>query len=409
MTPLLQALVVINEYDQILDISNNLMYYIKMFINSDKHILTSQKYFTMTNQNQKSTLFQKSIKALSYLSLVALVLTGAGFVYEQYSRSTVAKRYPVQGQLVDLGNGRKMQIDCRGTSTNGSPTVILESGYDGFGSLSWTKVQDQIAKTNQVCSYSRAGVMWSDADTRTFSADNVADDLNLLLKASKITNPIVMVGHSLGGPFIMKYIQKFPNQVKGVVFVDTSHPDEIAKGAALIKDLGLDTTPPVETPTLLIQATLELGIERLFKFQNDSKSTLPIKEAEIADAYFPQNGNTILRQLPFLEKVIVDSGSFRQLGSIPMINLISVPLLDRDPTAQELKDLKMTLAKFNEYWSKNQSLKLSLITERNQWSSNSKSVNLTDADHYIHLQNPDIVIKSVNEVLESVKTGSKLQ
>jgi pimeloyl-ACP methyl ester carboxylesterase len=363
----------------------------------------------MTNQNQKSSIFKKSVKALGYLSILLLVLTASGFIYEKISRSNVAKKYPAQGQLVDLGNGRKMQIDCRGTSTNGSPTVILESGYDAFGSLSWTKVQDQIAKTSQVCSYSRAGVMWSDPDFRTFSADNVADDLNLLLKASKITNPLVMVGHSLGGPFIMKYVQKFPNQVKGIVFVDTSHPDEIAKGAALIKELGLDTTPPVETPTLLIQATLDLGIERLFKFQNDSKTTLPAKEAEIADAYFAQNGSTILRQIPYLEKLIVDSGSFRQLGSIPMINLISVPLLDRDPTAQELKDLKMTLPKFNEYWSKNQALKLSLIAERNQWSTNSKSVNLTDADHYIHLQNPDTVIKSVNEVLESVKTGSKLQ
>jgi pimeloyl-ACP methyl ester carboxylesterase len=360
----------------------------------------------MTNQNQKSTLAQKAKKGLQYLTILILILSGAGYMYEQVSRSNVVKRYPVQGQLVDLGNGRKMQIDCRGKSSDGSPTIILESGYDSFGSLSWTKIQDQLAKNNQVCSYSRAGVMWSDADYRTFSADYVAEDLKLLLQASKITSPLVMVGHSLGGPFIMKYIQKYPDQVKGVVFVDTSHPDEITKSAALTKELGLDSSTPPEIPTWLIKATLETGIERLFKIQLDAKTALPAKEAEIANAYFPQNGNTILRQIPYLEKVIVSSGDFRQLGSIPMINLVSS--IEGSPTDDDLKALKMTREKFDIYWSRNKALKQDLVSERNQWSTNSKSVTVADSDHYIHLDKPDIVIKSINEVIESIKTGSKL-
>jgi pimeloyl-ACP methyl ester carboxylesterase len=360
----------------------------------------------MSKLNQKSTLAQKAKQGLQYLAILALLLSGAGYIYEQVSRSNALKRYPVEGQLVELGNGRKMQIDCRGKSIDGSPTIILESGYDSFGSLSWTKVQDKLAKNNQVCSYSRAGVMWSDADYRTFSAEYVAEDLNLLLKTSKIAGPLVMVGHSLGGPFIMKYIQKYPDQVKGVVFVDTTHPDETSKSAALSKELGLDSSVPPEIPTWLIKATLETGIERLFKFQLDAKTVLPPREAELANAYFPQNGNTILRQIPFLEKVIVDSGDFRQLGSIPMINLVSS--IEGSPTDDDLKALKMTREKFDIYWSRNKALKQELVAERNKWSTNSKSITVGDSDHYIHLDKPDIVIKSIDEVMDSIRTGVKL-
>ena len=44
----------------------------------------------------------------------------------------------------------------------GSPTVVLESGLDTYGSLAWASVHDSIAATTRVCAYSRAGIMWSD-------------------------------------------------------------------------------------------------------------------------------------------------------------------------------------------------------------------------------------------------------
>ena len=48
----------------------------------------------------------------------------------------------------------------------GSPTVVLEAGLGNLGSLSWSAVQDSIATTTRVCSYSRAGIMWSEQLTK---------------------------------------------------------------------------------------------------------------------------------------------------------------------------------------------------------------------------------------------------
>jgi hypothetical protein len=59
---------------------------------------------------------------------------------------------PARGQLVDL-NGHRLHMDCAG---KGSPTVILESGFEEF-SFDWTLVQSRVATFTKVCSYDRAG------------------------------------------------------------------------------------------------------------------------------------------------------------------------------------------------------------------------------------------------------------
>ena len=135
---------------------------------------------------------------LGTVALIAIaVIFGSG--YEFVARQRAHTNYPPPGQMVDIG-GRKMHLDCRGT---GSPTVILESGLDTNGSLSWDKVQDEIAQLTRTCSYDRAGVMWSEPKAEPQDADGVVADLHATLVAAGITGPLVMVCHSLGGPYIM--------------------------------------------------------------------------------------------------------------------------------------------------------------------------------------------------------------
>src|ERR1039457_1199458 len=86
--------------------------------------------------------------------IVLAIIVGVG--YEMMARNRAARDFPPLGKLVDIG-GRPIQLDCRGS---GSPTVVFESGLDMMGSLSWSAVHDEIAKTTRACAYSRAGIMW---------------------------------------------------------------------------------------------------------------------------------------------------------------------------------------------------------------------------------------------------------
>src|SRR3954470_24004078 len=110
--------------------------------------------------------------------ILVIALIGAG--YEAIGRRRAANDFPVPGKLVDIG-GRRIQIDCRGS---GSPTVVLESGLDMLGSLSWAAVHDSVAKTTRVCAYSRAGIMWSDPSSLPFNSGNVARDLHAALRSA---------------------------------------------------------------------------------------------------------------------------------------------------------------------------------------------------------------------------------
>src|SRR5215210_2360598 len=120
----------------------------------------------------------KRVARTAVCLLAIVVVSGASF--EAVMRNRAARDYPAPGRLVDIG-GRRLQIDCRGS---GSPTVVLESGLDNLGSLSWVAVHDSLARTTRVCAYSRAGVLWSDPAPAPFDAGRVARDLRAALAAS---------------------------------------------------------------------------------------------------------------------------------------------------------------------------------------------------------------------------------
>jgi hypothetical protein len=85
-----------------------------------------------------------------------LLLAFAGAIYQKIEYSQDRRMNPPSGQLVDVG-GYRMHIDCIG---KGSPTAVLDSGLSD-SSLSWYKVQPEVAQFTRVCSYDRAGLGWS--------------------------------------------------------------------------------------------------------------------------------------------------------------------------------------------------------------------------------------------------------
>src|SRR5262245_22173179 len=128
---------------------------------------------------------------------------------------------PAPGRLVDVG-GRKMHLLCSG---QGSPTVVLEAGASAFA-IDWTLVQQQVARTNRVCAYDRAGMGWSDASTPS-TRRSVSADLHELLRAAGERAPFVLVGASLGGLYVRSYVAEYPDDVVGLVLVDPSSEDRL--------------------------------------------------------------------------------------------------------------------------------------------------------------------------------------
>ena len=333
---------------------------------------------------------------LRWVKRIALVIVGlivvvvlAGVIYEQIMRARAKSEFPVQGRLLDIG-GRRMQIDCRGT---GTPTVVFEAGLDTIGSLSWSAVQDAVAATTRACAYSRAGVMWSEPRTQKFEPDGVARDLHALLAAAGEHAPYVMVGHSLGGPYIMTFTRLYPQEVAGLVFVDASHPDQIKRlNQAIGKEMDRGTGM-LKTANALSWT----GITRLISSQSEDGSA-PRQARLGSTAYISSSIGAALEEGESLDATLAAAGQLRQLGDRPIVVLTATKPL---PTAV-LKTVQMT----PEQGQRMQAEWKLLHDDEASWSHHSRHELVPEATHYIQFDKPDVVITAVKEVVGDVRSGT---
>lgn len=140
-----------------------------------------------------------------------------------------APRPTLSGEKIDVG-GYNLYIDCKGT---GSPTVILESGLEG-DVVTWKNVHPEVAKFTRVCRYDRAGLAHSDYGPMPRDAKLTAQNLHTLLTTADIAPPYILAGHSFGGLLIRRYAFDFPDEVTGMVFVDSLHEDWWQDALALL-------------------------------------------------------------------------------------------------------------------------------------------------------------------------------
>jgi pimeloyl-ACP methyl ester carboxylesterase len=122
---------------------------------------------------------------------------------------------------VDIG-GRTLNIFCSGS---GTPPVIFESGGPGPG-LEWEAFQPEAAKFTQACWYDRAGEGWSDPGPFPRTSVAICHDLHALLKQAGLPAPYVFAGASFGGLNSRVYAGLYPNEVAGMVLIDSAHEDE---------------------------------------------------------------------------------------------------------------------------------------------------------------------------------------
>jgi pimeloyl-ACP methyl ester carboxylesterase len=322
---------------------------------------------------------------LGLLALIALiVVTGAG--YEALERRRAKRDFPPPGRLVDVG-GRRMHLDCRGS---GTPVVVLEAGLDINGSLAWATVHDSIAKTTRTCAYSRAGIMWSDPSEGPQNAATVAADLHETLTRAGEHPPLVMVGHSLGGPYVMAYTRRFGGDVAGLVFVDASHPDQMERFEAVLPEMPDDGMAMYRTAATLSWTGIVRVIARSVNVPNQ-----PPDAVRAMAAYAPTSLPAMLEEQEGIDSTFADAGALRQLGDRPLVVLTAMaPLPDA-----ALTQMKMTREKANEF----QQLWKTLHDEEATWSTRSRHELVADATHYIQFDRPDVVIGAVRAVVDSVR------
>jgi pimeloyl-ACP methyl ester carboxylesterase len=331
---------------------------------------------------------RRTALALGALVLVAFV---AGSSWEWLARRAARRDFPPPGRLVDVG-ARRIQIDCRG---QGTPVVVLEAGL-GDGTLAWSAVHDSLARSTRTCAYSRAGILWSDRAPGPNTPQRVAEDLRAALAGVGASPPFVLVGHSIGGPYVMTYAKYFGADVAGVVLVDASHPDQVQRLAAIAPVFAA-------APSRLERAVVALAWTGVARLLMGGGSPLPNQGAAVARAvaaYAPLSVAGGLKEIDALSATLAEAGTFRHLGDRPLFVLTAM----KPFTAEELTQIGVTAAQGAEV----QRAWKAMQDDEATWSIRSQHRLVDDASHYIQYWRPDVVIAAVRSVLDSVrsKTGS---
>lgn len=155
-------------------------------------------------------------RGLKWLGIILIILIIAGVIFQQVASEADKQAYSPRGQLYTV-NGHQMHLYCTG---EGSPTVVLEAG--GYAdSLWWYHVQAQLAEHTRVCAYDRPGMGWSEATTLPRDPITIVEELSALLETSGTNPPYVLAGHSYGAVLARIYAQQFPEDVSGIVLVDS--------------------------------------------------------------------------------------------------------------------------------------------------------------------------------------------
>jgi pimeloyl-ACP methyl ester carboxylesterase len=282
--------------------------------------------------------------------------------------------------LVDIGGGREMYMECQG---KGSPTVIFVSGA-GDRTETWSTTLDPskqavlpaIAETNRVCTYDRPGTILatgegaedfepsrSDPVPQPTTLEDHAADLHALLGASGERGPYVVVGHSMGGAISRLYASEHPRDVSGLVLVDYT-PYE-ARTALTDEEWGywkvLLGTPSEEA--LALYPDLEW-----FDHQRNLEQALDAKR---------------LKPMPFVvfqSDEPFDLTPYVEDGSLPM-------------TAEEAEEFRKLLFRA---WRDAMADLVSQVP-------GARHITETHSGHYIHQEQPQLVIDSVREVVEAAR------
>lgn len=139
-------------------------------------------------------------------------------VFKLASQTTAAPQTPPAtgiDRFVGAPNHR-VRVHIAGA---GSSTVVLISGQGG-GLHDWDDVDTSIARFARVISYDRSGLGKSDPGAEPRSVGRMASELRDMLDAIDVHGPVILVGHSLGGPIAEIYAERHPNDVSAILLVD---------------------------------------------------------------------------------------------------------------------------------------------------------------------------------------------
>lgn len=323
----------------------------------------------MTATRRLRTIFRWIGKLLFGLVILFFGLVAIGVIRESITRANYLTEFPAPGKMVTI-NSHAIHLNCIGS---GSPTVVFESDLDQYGSLIWLHVQEEIGKSTRACSYDRAGILWSEPGPLPRDGETIATELKTVLETAGEQGPYLLVGHAMGGAYIRIFAGQYPDDIYGMVLLESSHPDMLTR-----LEGSLDSEIPDNTIRPLILLLSHLGSPGRYK---SNPYHLPSEINDPVQAFLPESSMAWFDETVESATSLAQAGQYDYLGDFPLIVIASA----RPSYIENGQEL-------HEAW-------LGLQEELLLLSDNSVMI-AEEVGHYPQIQSPNLVIGAIQDILE---------
>jgi pimeloyl-ACP methyl ester carboxylesterase len=301
--------------------------------------------------------------------------------------------YAQPQRLVEIGGGRRLNVLVSGA---GAPSVILSAG-GGCSTFHWGRVQADLARTNAVIAFDRAGMGFSDPGPLPRTSGRSVDDLRAALAALGLAPPYVLVGHSMGSFDMRLFAFRHPEEVAGMVLVDP-RGDEMT---AQLQRISPAMAEAFQTQRAQLRENARLAASNpnpgeaayaALATPDDPQLTPALNAAFRAAALRASYWETIASEGDCLDGASADelAAVRRSLGALPLIVLTAAAPPFPTPPEHARAIMAMWRA------SHDQLARLSTRGVRRD---------VPDVGHMIQIERPDVVAAAVREVCAMAGAG----
>jgi pimeloyl-ACP methyl ester carboxylesterase len=316
---------------------------------------------------------------LATRAAVAIAAAGiASAAYQHAADAADRRRYPPPGRLVDVG-GRRLHLLALGV---GTPAVVIVPAL-GSNVLEWVRVLRGASAETTVCAYDRAGLGWSDPRRGPAGIDAMADDLHALLKAAGIAPPYIIAGNSMGGVIARRFQARYPQDVTGMLLIDSSHEEQALRLGGGAWDGRWRAARRQSRILGLRRIGAHLGLIGGLDAASLAWETVPEYEgAAKALTLSTKERRTVAREMLVLGR---PQGQPQDLGALPLAVLSA--------GSESRREWPMFAP-----WAQMQDELAGL-------SSDSAYMYAVNAGHNVHLDDPGVVVQAIRDLVERCRAA----
>ena len=300
------------------------------------------------------------------------------------------------GQMIEVG-GYRLHIHCTGPD-NALPTVVIETG-SGAATPLYYWIQKGVSETTRVCAYDRSGLGWSEESGLPRDAEHVNEALHTLLTKVKIKKPFVFVGHSIAGLYNRDYIERYPEDVSGLVLLDPSHPRQG-------QEMNIDNDrfyPHLEAQLSQLKMLIKSGYIELFNPLEQGRDYELMKHYPTGIqeqlSYVSKRTETydaFLAEFRDFEKAARQAENNKTLGDRPFTIISAGTAQSSEGWPEEIDSEEITL------------ILRRLHTEMEALSSNSKRATVGPADHMSLILSRDYAEQTIPHIRDVIMSAAGL-